>query len=202
MVHAQVDESSTQWVTTMCLDGKKEQTNSYHRGGGTHPRCQFTLNRSAECTLITSADSTVTQRCYSRGHAASITIFLVHSSRPSPSPPWLARFSLRGPPNAFLGPSLWRSCICLSNDATRSDVCAVVPMSAQFNKVSTDTNWNSFLRYDSCIHNSLIERCRTFPEPVLVQIPRAALLSAQWSPPVASRSAPRSLRFALTSPRP
>ena len=42
---------------------------------------------------------------------------------------------------------------------------------------STDTNWNSFLRYDSCIHNSLIERCRTFPDPVLVHIPRAALLS-------------------------
>ena len=56
-------------------------------------------------------------------------------------------------------------------------MCAFVPMSAQFSNVSTDTNWNSFLRYDSCIHNSLIERCRTFPDPVLVHIPRAALLS-------------------------
>ena len=34
-----------------------------------------------------------------------------------------------------------------------------------------------FFRNDSCIHNSLIERCRTFPDPVLVHIPRVALLS-------------------------
>ena len=50
--------------------------------------------------------------------------------------------------------------ICLSNDVRRSDVCAFVPISAQ-NQQRVD----------------LIERCRTFPDPVLVHIPRAALLS-------------------------
>ena len=64
-----------------------------------------------------------------------------------------------------------------SNDVKRSDVCAFFPMSAQFSNVSTDTNRNSFLQYGCCTHNSLIERCRTFPDPVLVHIPRAALLS-------------------------
>ena len=44
-----------------------------------------------------------------------------------------------------------------------------------FHNMSTDTNWNSCLRHASCIHNSLIERCRTFPD--LVQIPHATLLS-------------------------
>ena len=37
--------------------------------------------------------SSVTQRCYPRGHKTSISILLVHPSRPSPSPPWLARCS-------------------------------------------------------------------------------------------------------------
>ena len=79
--------------------------------------------------------------------------------------------------NACFCPSPNGSDICPSNDVKRSDVCAFVPMSAQFSNVSTDTNRNSFLQYDYCTHNSLIERCRTFPDPVLVHIPRAALLS-------------------------
>ena len=73
-------------VTTMCPD-EKEQTNCYHRGGATRSRCQ---SHSAEATLMTSM---VTQRCYPRGHTTSISIFLVHPSRPSPSPPWLAQCS-------------------------------------------------------------------------------------------------------------
>ena len=57
-------------------------------------------------------------------------------------------------------------------------MCAFVPVSAQFESVSTDTSWNFFLRYASCIHNSFDRKvCSTFPEPVLVQILRAALLS-------------------------
>ena len=63
---------------------------------------------------------------------------------------------------------------------------------------------NSFLRCASCTHNSLIDKCRTFPDPVLVHIPRAALpvrcnrsLSS-----LHSRSVSRSVRFASMSPRP
>ena len=94
-----------------------------------------------------------------------------HASQSSSSPTWMRHA------NAFVCPSPRRSGICLSNDDRRSDVRPFVPMSAQFNNVSTGTTWNSFLRYASCIHNSWIDKCRTFPDPVLVHIPRAALLS-------------------------
>ena len=63
-----------------------------------------------------------------------------HASQSSPSPPWpRPEFSLdlTRHANACFCPSPRRSGICLSNDVKRSDVCAFVPMSAQFSNVST-----------------------------------------------------------------
>ena len=69
--------------------------------------------------------------------------------------------------------------------STTSGVCAFAPMSAQ---TSTPTG---ILSCDT------IHACRTFPNPVLVHIPRAALLSDA----IASGSVPKSARFESMSPR-
>ena len=147
---------------------RKEQTNCNHRGGATRPRCQPQSTVLLNPFSLQLGDAAVLPAWSHNVHftlGSSITTFSI--------PPWLARCpsSINAPVSDPL------SGICLSNDVRRSDVCAFVPMSAQFSNVSTDTNRNSFLRYASCIPNSLIEKCRTFPDPVLVQIPRAALLS-------------------------
>ena len=49
---------------------------------------------SPQCARMKKKEQThCYHRCYPRGHTASISILLVHPSRPSPSPPWLARCS-------------------------------------------------------------------------------------------------------------
>ncbi len=59
----------------------------------------------------------------------------------------------------------------------RSFECAFVPTSDQFYSVLSMLIFTSFLRAAARIQKSLIDQNMIFPEPVRLQMPRAALLS-------------------------
>ena len=168
--------SQAQLNATLCSEiGMEEIDRLCCRHDGTHEQPRSTSVHSAEVSQLHGYQQCSSFSGWSHPSRSSSPWHPSHSgsNHASQSSP----VDLKRHANACFCPSPTRSGICLSNDVRRSNVCAFVPMSAQFSNVSTDTNWNSFLRYDSCIHNSLIERCRTFPDPVLMHIPRAALLS-------------------------
>ena len=66
----------------------------------------------------------------------------------------------------FFNPHRWCwDCHCLRLPLSAAEWHLQQPMSAQFRSVSTTRRLNSPFRSVSCMHSSLMLRCRTFPGP-------------------------------------
>ena len=169
-----------------------------HRDRATRARCY-----SHPIVLLKPLcwSNTVAWRCRVR-RRSSIKTFSIHPSQPSPYPPWLCTV-------LFVNKREASQCVWLlplsgaaaSASATTSGALTRVP-SFRCRPVQERIHRHQLelLLAVSLIHNSSIERCRTFPDPVLTSLfPHCC--RRQLSPPPAFRSVPSSVRFALRSPR-